>query len=144
MWPQTQSGKVRQTAVSWRADADFIYFPVREIKREPMQKVFDLQVPSDQSFIAGRTVVHNCQIMGGVARELGFAGYLPELCDPAVGLEYSCRHLKRYYTKYGNWPDTIASYNAGSPRKIGEIFVNQSYVDKVQTAWNAFDTQDQL
>jgi len=84
------------------------------------------------------------QVMGGVAREMGFTGYFPELCDPAIGLDYGCRHLKQYYEKYANWPDTIASYNAGSPRKIGETYVNQGYVDKVYRAWNAFDAQDQL
>ena len=34
------------------------------------------------------------QVMGQVAREHGFAGAsLPELCDPAVGLEFGCRVL---------------------------------------------------
>jgi len=84
------------------------------------------------------------QVMGGVAREMGFTGYLPQLCDPATGLDQGCRHLKHYYQKYSNWPDTIASYNAGSPRKVGETYVNQGYVDKVYRAWNAFDAQDQL
>jgi soluble lytic murein transglycosylase-like protein len=31
------------------------------------------------------------QVMGQVAREHGFTGALPSLCDPAVGLEIGCR-----------------------------------------------------
>lgn len=85
------------------------------------------------------------QVMGSVAREYGFAGWLPELCDPPVGLLYGCRHLKKFYDKYQNYPDTIASYNAGSPRKLGEnLYVNQKYISAVLKAWNAFDTQEQL
>ncbi|MBZ5697143.1 MAG: lytic transglycosylase domain-containing protein [Acidobacteriia bacterium] len=34
------------------------------------------------------------QVMGQVAREFGFAGAsLPELCDPATGIEMGCRKL---------------------------------------------------
>lgn len=33
------------------------------------------------------------QLMGQVSRELGFNGHLASLCDPAVGLEWGCRHL---------------------------------------------------
>ena len=37
-----------------------------------------------------------CQIMGQVARELGFQGaYLSQLCDPQIGLEWGCQHFKR-------------------------------------------------
>lgn len=79
------------------------------------------------------------QVMGAVAREHGFTGWFPELCQPALGLEYGCRHLKRYADQYGHWHDVIASYNAGSPRKVGEQYVNQSYVDKVLRAWDQYD-----
>jgi soluble lytic murein transglycosylase-like protein len=33
------------------------------------------------------------QIMGEVARELGYKGHLAQLCDPGVGLEWGCKHL---------------------------------------------------
>lgn len=79
------------------------------------------------------------QLMGGVARELGFDGAFPQLCDPGVGLDYGCRHLQHFYQRHGNWPDAIASYNAGSPRRVGESYVNQSYVDKVTAAWNRYE-----
>lgn len=33
------------------------------------------------------------QLMGQVARELGYKGHMAQLCDPEVGLEWGCKHL---------------------------------------------------
>lgn len=79
------------------------------------------------------------QVMGSVARELGHTGPLPDLLIPSTGLFYGCLHLRRFRAKYDIWPDVIAAYNAGSPRRVaGSVgpYVNQSYVDKVLAAWN--------
>ncbi len=79
------------------------------------------------------------QVMGAVAREHGFKGHFPGLCDPLEGLNYGCKHLahlrKRFFRRYG-WLGVIAAYNAGSPRfeKGTRRFVNQGYVDKVVSA----------
>ena len=77
------------------------------------------------------------QIMGAVARERGFKGkYMAELCMPEIGLEFSCKHLKKYYDRYQSWEKAIASYNAGSPRKAEDgKYENQYYVDKVLKYW---------
>jgi len=73
------------------------------------------------------------QIMGGVMREYGFSGNLQTcLLNPKVSLTYSAKHLKNYLRRHGSEVEAIAAYNAGSPRKTsGGMFVNQSYVDKV-------------
>lgn len=77
------------------------------------------------------------QVMGAVARECGFTGWFPSLCDPAIGLKYGCKHLARFYARHKNWPDAIASYNAGSPRKSEDgRYVNQAYVDTVLRIWD--------
>jgi len=79
------------------------------------------------------------QVMGAVARELGHRGPLADLLTPATGLFYGCLHLRRFRAKYDLWPDVIAAYNAGSPRRVaGHVgpYINQSYVDKVLSAWN--------
>jgi soluble lytic murein transglycosylase-like protein len=74
------------------------------------------------------------QIMGQVARELGFKGEFTDLFIPEVGLDYSLKHLKKFIERYkGKGIDyAISSYNAGSPRfnSSGE-FVNQGYVDMI-------------
>ena len=77
------------------------------------------------------------QVMGQVARELGFQGkYLTALCEPQVGLLWGCRQLAKFLKKYQSETDAIAAYNAGSSRKKagGLTYVNQEYVDGVQ-AW---------
>jgi len=79
------------------------------------------------------------QVMGAVARELGHIGPLDDLLHPPTGLFYGCLHLRRFRAKYDLWPDVIAAYNAGSPRRVaGQVgpYVNQLYVDKVLAAWN--------
>lgn len=79
------------------------------------------------------------QVMGGVAREHGFTGWFPELCDPMTGLKYGMFHLRKYWAKYQNWPETIASYNAGHPVNVNGVFTNQAYVDKVLKWWQFYE-----
>lgn len=81
------------------------------------------------------------QVMGGLARELGFAGAFHELWTPEIGLKYGMLYLRKLYAKHGNWPDTIAAYNAGSVRRVDGKYVNQAYVDAVLRFWNEFETQ---
>ena len=76
------------------------------------------------------------QIMGQVAREYGFKGeFLSELCDPATGMEYGCRHLARFRDRHYDalgWAGVAAAYNAGTPRKdAAGRFLNQEYVDHI-------------
>jgi len=41
------------------------------------------------------------QLMGECAREMGFEGKLASLCDPDIGLEWGCRHLKAKLDAHG-------------------------------------------
>lgn len=72
------------------------------------------------------------QLMGGVARELGFKGHLPELCVPEVSLPLCVRHFKNKLQKYGE-EGAVAAYNQGNDRRTPSgMFANQvSYVDPV-------------
>lgn len=75
------------------------------------------------------------QIMGAVARELGFARPFGALCDSYTGLQFGCQYLAllvhRFRAQYG-WPGVVAAYNAGSPRRDDKgRWVNQGYVDAV-------------
>jgi soluble lytic murein transglycosylase-like protein len=63
------------------------------------------------------------QIMGTVARELGFTQPFPMLCKPEIGLEYGCRKLVDCLKRYPALPDALASYNAGNPKfTAGKIY----------------------
>jgi hypothetical protein len=71
------------------------------------------------------------QVMGGVARELGFVGHLPQLIEIEFGIKYGAMKLKKCMDKYGNIHDAIAAYNAGSVRKTaGGLYFNQKHVDR--------------
>jgi hypothetical protein len=84
------------------------------------------------------------QIMGAVARELGFRGSSFDVNTPSAyiyglngmnGVIYGLLHFKNYMNKYEKTKGieaAIASYNAGSPRRRADgRYVNQAYVDKV-------------
>jgi len=72
------------------------------------------------------------QIMGSVAREHGFRGWFPELCQVDVGARYGALHLKSMFARFKTTERAVAAYNAGSPRKskTGK-YINQPYVDDV-------------
>lgn len=58
------------------------------------------------------------QVMGALARELGFRGHFPQLCFPTDGLTYGCRHLvdlkKAHFDTHG-WAGVVSAYNCGQP-----------------------------
>lgn len=77
------------------------------------------------------------QIMGQVARELGFDQlFLTELCNPATGLDWGCRKLAQQVERYdSDLESAIAAYNAGSAKRNATgVWQNQEYVDKVRKA----------
>ena len=83
------------------------------------------------------------QIMGATARERGFRSWLTELCDPAVNLEWGCRHLRwmiDHNNAYGlpdfriKPEDLAAAWNAGTRVMVDGKYKNQSYVDRAVRA----------
>lgn len=75
------------------------------------------------------------QVMGTVARELGFEGSLIKLTDPRIGAKYGCLKLSKLFKVLNSVDDVIAAYNAGSPIKKDGKYINQQYVDKVHRAY---------
>jgi len=87
------------------------------------------------------------QIMGATARERGFRSWLTELCDPAVNLEWGCRHLRwmiDHNNAYGlpdfriKPEDLAAAWNAGTRIVIDGKYKNQPYVDRVLKAMERY------
>lgn len=72
------------------------------------------------------------QVMGAVARELGFIGWLTEFAiNVDEQLKFGCIHLSRMIDMHG-LSAGISAYNAGTPRRTpAGDFVNQKYVDAV-------------
>jgi len=75
------------------------------------------------------------QVMGAVARELGFVGpYLTELCDPMKNLIIGCRHLEQLMAwANGNAVQALAAYNGGKAGNDRVPFRNVAYADRVLT-----------
>lgn len=76
------------------------------------------------------------QLMGATARELGYRGFIPNLCNPETGIHWGCLHLRRLIKRFDDVWDGVAAYNAGSPRRVEDgSYVNQGYVDKVRRSY---------
>lgn len=65
------------------------------------------------------------QVIGCVARELGFSDNLVKLCIPEIGLQYSAMKLSQLLKKYESLPVALAAYNAGNPTyQVGKQYAN--------------------
>lgn len=81
------------------------------------------------------------QIMGAVARELGFKGaFLSELFAPDINVEFHCRKLAADLKwSGGNVRSALAAYNGGrSGNQPGAALRNEPYVVKVEKAMRLF------
>lgn len=72
------------------------------------------------------------QVIEGTARWLGHRGEMSELFTPSVGIALGTKYLGLQRLKYPAIADTVASYNAGSPRHTASgAYINQPYVTGV-------------
>lgn len=87
----------------------------------------------DQEWQGQRASWGLMQVMGAVARELGFAGsYLTELTDPFVNLTYGCMHLaKMLEWAGGNYERALAAWNGGKMGNVSPPYRNAVYAAKV-------------
>ena len=61
-----------------------------------------------------------------------------QLIDPTLNISLGSQYLRTLHNRHGSLTDAIASYNAGSPIKSGDRYVNQGYVDKVKLAYTYY------
>lgn len=84
------------------------------------------------------------QVMGAVARELGYKDNLPALIYPKTGIFYGCKKLHKLKIKYNeDIEDMIAAYNAGAARYRDGILLNHEYVDKVMNNYLDLKREDE-
>lgn len=117
----------------------FRYEPKYHWLVNPQTYALHLGISEDSEIMAQMTSWGLMQIMGGVARELGFCGYLPSLCDPDIGLDLSVKKLSLLRAKYPKLEDMAASYNAGSVvMNMDGSYADSDYVDKIKFWTNYF------
>jgi soluble lytic murein transglycosylase-like protein len=72
------------------------------------------------------------QVMGLVAREVGYSRSLLQLTIPENGLMIGCKKLSLIYQKYQDESKAILAYNGGSLRiNSSGTYSNQIYLEKV-------------
>jgi len=103
-------------------------------------------VPTDAEWQLQQASIGIMQVMGAVARELGFSGrFLLELCEPEIGLEYGCRKLAALSRRCTSADEIAAAYNTGAARKnAAGIYVTaggqsaQAYVDGIRGHYETY------
>ena len=115
-------------------DEGYPYINLSAGKRERGQQYIKFLI---QLGCSGQTeVIHQkiswglMQIMGATARERGFRGWLTELCDPQVNLEWGCKHL-RWMLDHAN--DYGIEMIGSSPGAFGQ------HTPPAHTAYQSFD-----
>lgn len=127
---QTESGFNPNAA---RYERHFMYYH----KLEDFAKIQRITLETEKVF--QKTSWGLMQIMGGTARWCGYAGFLPDLCDPLIGVIWGVAYFKKMCAKQVYLNDQIAIYNSGSVRKNSDgTYINQEYVDKVLGALSEY------
>lgn len=72
------------------------------------------------------------QVMGSVARELGYDNHLQKLSGAELGILFGCKKLGSLTKKYADTRDVVSSYNQGMPLKDSTgKYKNEAYVNAV-------------
>lgn len=101
---------------AFRVEPDFFDRYIKGVDKHSLKGIWPQGVSEASERNARATSWGLLQILGQVARELGYVGqYLPQLCDPATGVEWGAMHLANKIKKYGNLADGLSAYNAGQP-----------------------------
>ncbi len=97
----------------------------------------ELGTTEDTELLFQKTSWGLMQVMGAVARETGFPGHLPILCQPKEGMYWGCRYFKKLLERFPDGNDAVSAYNQGSPAKDEHgYYKNQLYVDKVMAYYD--------
>lgn len=72
------------------------------------------------------------QVMGATARDMGFRGYLVELCaNPALGVHFGTKYLKARLMTTNTVEEALSTYNAGPGELKDGVINNTDYVASV-------------
>lgn len=100
---------------------------------------------ADAEFWGQRASWGLMQVMGAVAREVGFSDpFLTKLCDPEHGIEFGCRALAMFgarMMKLGSHSEDamVAAYNGGFKGNLNAPYRSQAYLSRVRSAEAALE-----
>jgi len=120
--------------ISWRTRYEeawkYFYFPLKYSQK------LGITFKSESNLQA--TSFGFMQVMGAVARELGFDDYLTKLSLPDIGLLFGVKKLAQLHTTHDDIRDVISAYNAGTPTKLAGKYVNEDYVVDVMNNYSLY------
>lgn len=114
------------------------YEPKWKYWYEPWTHASRLGSSLDTEKIGQATSFGYCQIMGSVARELGFRGWFGELYNPALNINLGTSKLAKILDRYRDPMDVLAAYNGGSARRGADGKLEprlQQYADTVMAIY---------
>jgi soluble lytic murein transglycosylase-like protein len=116
---------IQAAAATFSLDPDLLRAIVwQESRGDPLAARFEPKI-SDTSYGLG-------QVLLGTARDLGFAGTVQELLDPATNLFYAAKYLRSRFDRYPDFRLAVASYNSGSPIFRNGLLANETYVADIR------------
>ncbi len=108
------------------------YEPKWKYWADPERWALDLKCTLETERIGQATSHGYMQVMGAVARELGFKDWFAKLYLPKYNIAVGTKKLSTLMEKFREPSQVISAYNAGTPKKLPDgKFVNQIYVDRV-------------
>lgn len=119
-----------------RAQKPFRFLtPAETESEEPPADFPSLAGDRDQEWWGQQASWGLMQVMGGVARENGFAQpYLTSLCDPRFNLTIGCQHLKKIATlTKGDVTQMLAIWNGGPQGNMKMPYRNLTYAQKIES-----------
>lgn len=126
--------QVESGGVSWRAR----YEPAWNYFYLPASYAAKLGITTETERIMQATSWGMGQVMGAVARELGFFDHLTKLALPETGIVYCIKKISELHRRYEMPNDLISAYNAGTVHHdAAGVYKNQKYVEKVLNALHA-------
>ncbi len=119
-----QESRGRSCAMRYEEDYRYLKDPVRLAK--------EMNLDPNEEETNQKTSYGLMQIMGGLARDLGYKGDLAKLCNPRLNLRLGARQLKVLHKRFGSVELALAAYNSGTPQftKSGKL-KNERYVQSV-------------
>lgn len=111
-------------------NAPFRPVAINEVSNKYPPKDFPcLAGDPDQEWWAQQASWGLMQIMGAVAREMGYEGeYLPAICFPSINISLGVAFLSRLLRRLNNThglKGAISTYNTGNPHNITGDYVNK-------------------